>query len=405
MPTPDPTPLPRQLGEPAAPVPAEPAPTPSAVPEQTVWWHAPLGFAVFVGCLEAGEAVKTWLGLILPGNMLGLFLLLALLGTGAVPLRWVAGAARWLLWLLPLLFMPIFVYALHNRDFWVADRGAFAAVVALATVLLWAATGHLAQWTFRKTHALRSGRPGTHPVNLAEIVAGLPFIGWTVFWSGLTILVYFLCRRLFLRWRFPLLHPGFTGILTVTTILELTGRHYEQYYAATGWINWLLGPAVVAMAVPIFQLRRTVRASVGTLAAVLPFGLGVAVSSMVLGVAALHRAWPVVAGGALKSITSPVAYRLAVDAGVSVDAAMAGVLIAGMLGATVGPTVLHWLRIHDERAVGLALGCTSHGIGVARATEIGPTAGAYASLGMSGTAMLGAVVMPFALRWLAGHGG
>ena len=89
-------------------------------------------------------------GLILPGNILGLFLLLALLGTGAVPLRWVAGAARWLLWLLPLLFMPIFVYALHNRDFWVADRGLFAGVVAVATLLLWAAAGHLAQWTFRK---------------------------------------------------------------------------------------------------------------------------------------------------------------------------------------------------------------------------------------------------------------
>ena len=69
---------------------------------------------------------------------------------GWVPLRWVAGAARWLLWLLPLLFMPIFVYALHNRAFWVADRGLFAGMVAAATLLLWAATGHAAQWAFRK---------------------------------------------------------------------------------------------------------------------------------------------------------------------------------------------------------------------------------------------------------------
>ena len=239
----------------------------------------------------------------------------------------------------------------------------------------------------------------------ADATFDLPFLGALLGWSGLTILVYFLCRWLFLRVRFPLLHPGFTGILLVTILLEITGRHYEGYKAATEWINWLLGPAVVAMAVPIFQLRRTVRANSGTLAAVLPFGLGVAVSSMALGVAALHRAWPVIAGGTLKSITSPVAYRLALDAGVSVDAALAGTLIAGMLGATVGPSVLHWLRIRDERAVGLALGCTSHGIGVARAMEISQAAGAYASLGMSGTAMLGALVMPFVLRWLAGSGG
>ena len=239
-------------------------------------------------------------------------------------------------------------------------------------------------------------------MNPAAAALDLSFAGSLALWSGLTVVVYFLCRRLFLRTRFPLLHPGFTGILAVTAILELTGRHYEQFKAATEWINWLLGPAVVAMAVPIFQLRATVRANFGTLGTVLPFGLGVAVGSMALAVSALHRAWPVVAGGTLKSITSPVAYRLAVDAGVSVDAAMAGVLIAGMLGATVGPAVLHALRVRDERAVGLALGCTSHGIGVARAMEISPAAGAYASLGMSGTAMLGALVMPFVLRWLAG---
>ena len=91
-----------------------------------------------------------WLGLILPGNILGLFLLLTLLGTGVLPVRWVADAARWLLWLLPLLFMPIFVYALHNRDFWVTDHGLFAGTVAAATLLLWMATGHIAQWMLRK---------------------------------------------------------------------------------------------------------------------------------------------------------------------------------------------------------------------------------------------------------------
>ncbi len=150
MPTSDSASLPRRPGEPAAPVPAEPPPTPSEVPVPSAWWHALLGFAVLVGCLKAGETVKSSLGLILPGNILGLFLLLTLLGTGLLPLHWVASAARWLLWLLPLLFMPIFVYALHNREFWVADRGLFAGVVAAATLLLWAATGHLAQWILRK---------------------------------------------------------------------------------------------------------------------------------------------------------------------------------------------------------------------------------------------------------------
>ena len=136
-----------------SPTPAEPPPTPPPDAGQTLWWQVPVGFAVLVGCLETGEAVKRWLGLILPGNILGLFLLLTLLGTGVLPVRWVADAARWLLWLLPLLFMPIFVYALHNRDFWLADRGLFAGTVAAATLLLWMATGHIAQWMLRKKPA------------------------------------------------------------------------------------------------------------------------------------------------------------------------------------------------------------------------------------------------------------
>ena len=141
------------IPKPAAPAPETPAPTPTATADPAAWWHLPVGFAILVACLEAGEAVKWAGGLILPGNMLGLFLLLALLGTGAVPLRWVEGAARWLLWLLPLLFIPIFVYALRNPDFWLADHGAFAGVVALATCGLWLATGHPAQFLLRRQAA------------------------------------------------------------------------------------------------------------------------------------------------------------------------------------------------------------------------------------------------------------
>ena len=98
-------------------------------------------------------------------------------------------------------------------------------------------------------------------------------------WSALTILVYAGCRALFLRTRSPVLHPGFTGIVVMVVILELTGRRYAEFETSTAWINWLLGPAVVAMAVPIYQLRRVVRANRRTLAAVVPLGMAFAVLS------------------------------------------------------------------------------------------------------------------------------
>ena len=230
----------------------------------------------------------------------------------------------------------------------------------------------------------------------------MPAILPLLLWSGLTVAAYTLARWVFIRTRLPLLHPGFTGIVVMVVILELTGRRYAEFERATAWINWLLGPAVVAMAVPIFQLREVVRANRRTLAMVVPLGMVFAVSSTTGMLALFGRARPVVAAGALKSITSPVAYRLAADTGVPLDATLAGVLIAGMLGATLGPSALRWMRVRDERAVGLALGSSAHGIGVARAVEISRTAGAYASISMSGTAMLGALVLPYVLRWLAG---
>ena len=216
------------------------------------------------------------------------------------------------------------------------------------------------------------------------------------------MIVYAGSRWVFLRTRLPVLHPGFISIIGMVIILELTGRHYPEFKEGTAWINWLLGPAVVAMAVPIYQLRRVVRTNRRALAVVVPLGMAFAVLSTTGALALFGRARPVVAAGALKSITSPVAARLALDNHVPVDATLAGVLIAGMLGATLGPTALRWMRVDDERAVGLALGSSAHGIGVARAVEISRTAGAFASISMSGTAMLGALVLPYVLRWIAG---
>jgi putative effector of murein hydrolase len=221
-------------------------------------------------------------------------------------------------------------------------------------------------------------------------------------WSALTFVVYAFCRWLFARTHFPLLHPGLSSILTMVAILHFTGHTFETYWKETSWINWFLGPAVVAMAVPIFQLRQVVRENLRVLAIVIPAGLGVAASSTMLLLWSIGLPKPQIVAGALKSVTSPVAYRLAVDASVPVDAVMAGVLIAGMSGATLGPAILRALRVRDPRAVGIALGCGSHGIGVARAVEMGEATGAFASLGMSGTAMVAALVLPYALRRMMG---
>lgn len=142
-------PLPRPDAPPlAAPAPGRPDPL-ETEPAGTRRHLLP-GFAVLVACLLAGGWLKNALGLILPGNILGLFILLALLLTGAVPLRWVESAARLLLWLLPFLFLPIFILAMRDHAFWAVQGRALCGAVVLGTVLLWGFVGHLSQWMLGK---------------------------------------------------------------------------------------------------------------------------------------------------------------------------------------------------------------------------------------------------------------
>lgn len=133
----------------AAPAPGQPEPL-AAESLESRRYLLP-GFAVLVACLFAGNWLKSTFGLILPGNILGLFLLLALLLTGMVPLKWVEPAARLLLWLLPLLFLPIFVLAMRDHTFWAVQGRALCGAVVLGTIVLWAFVGHLSQGLLSRT--------------------------------------------------------------------------------------------------------------------------------------------------------------------------------------------------------------------------------------------------------------
>lgn len=227
--------------------------------------------------------------------------------------------------------------------------------------------------------------------------------GGIVLWSASTVAAFFLARAIFLRTRFPLFHPAALSLALLVAAMELSGHPYAAYRRETGWLSWLLGPAVVAMAAPVYRLRKLLWEQRIALSVTVAAGLAAGFISMAAALWALGATREVIEAGTLKSITSPVAYAIARDAGVRPEVAVVGVLFAGILGATVGPLVLQrMLGVRDARALGLALGCGSHGIGVARALEVDETAGAFASLGMSGTAMLGAVALPFALRWVFG---
>jgi putative effector of murein hydrolase len=213
-------------------------------------------------------------------------------------------------------------------------------------------------------------------------------------WSSVTIAVFVGARGLFLRTKFPLFHPVLISTLILIAIVEFSGRHYADYAQGTQWMGWILGPGVVAMAVPVYRLRATIFARIGVLLTIIlsTMAFSIATTSGLLALFGAGRA--IVVSLSVKAVTAAVAMAIARDAHALPVVAGVGAMFAAVLGSAVGPWILQRARINDPRAVGLALGCGSHTVGTARAFELGEEQGTFASVGLSLTTLAAALICP-----------
>lgn len=200
-------------------------------------------------------------------------------------------------------------------------------------------------------------------------------------WLALTLLAYALALLAGRRWRGPLLNPTLLSTVTLVAALLLSGVPYREYAADTRPITALLGPAVTALAVPLYTLRALLRRQWRALLLGSVSGTALAVGVLLLVGMTLPSA---AAEGALMTapVTSPVALELARLRGAPEALAAVLAISSGLLGATVLPGWLRLLGVRDPLARGLAVGSVSHGIGTARAREEGELAGAASSLAM-----------------------
>jgi putative effector of murein hydrolase len=213
-------------------------------------------------------------------------------------------------------------------------------------------------------------------------------------WSSMTIIVFVATRWLFLRTKFPLLHPVLVSTLALIALVEFTGRHYLDYAQGTQWLGWILGPGVVAMAVPVYRLRALILARAGVLLFVVLSALVFSLATTAGMLALCGAGRGIIQSLSLKGVTAAVAMAIARDAHALPIVAGVGAMFAAVLGAAIGPWVLQRAGIIDPRAVGLALGCGSHSVGTARAFELGEEHGTFASVGLSLTTLAAALICP-----------
>ena len=217
-------------------------------------------------------------------------------------------------------------------------------------------------------------------------------------WLTTTILIYCLCDRVSAALkRTPLANPVLMSMCLVGVLVRATGTRYATYFDGAQFIHFLLGPATVALGIPLYQHRRLVLRSMLPMACALVAGSVTALVSAVV-IARLLGASPmIVVSIAPKSVTAAVA--MGISARLGGDAALTAVLVilTGILGAIIVTPLMNLLRITDKRARGFAAGLAAHGIGTARAFQVDPLAGTFAGIAMGLNALLTAVILPFLL--------
>lgn len=218
-------------------------------------------------------------------------------------------------------------------------------------------------------------------------------------WLTLTLIAYGLGDALFQRTgRMPLANPVLVAVILLAALLLATGTPYAVYFEGAQFVHFLLGPATVALAVPLWAQRARLKRAVLPVAAALLAGSLTAVASALAIARALGVDAATLAALAPKGTTAPVAIGIAERLGGSPTLAAVLVLLTGITGALVVTPLFNALGIRDWRARGLAVGTAAHGIGTARALQVHPTAGAFAAIGMGLNAILTALLAPLVLR-------
>ena len=173
--------------------------------------------------------------------------------------------------------------------------------------------------------------------------------------------------------------------------------HYQHYFVNVQLIHFLLGPATVALAVPLFRQRRKLRqAALPIVGVICGSAAGVFTAVAICVVAGIDVA--LTASLSTKSITAPVAMGIAEKIGGAPSLAAVFAVLTGMIGAAFGPWLLTKCRVQSPLERGLAMGTTSHGQGTARILQENEQAGAFAGLGMGLTALGMAVLLPLLAR-------
>ena len=214
-------------------------------------------------------------------------------------------------------------------------------------------------------------------------------------WLTATMLAYIAGHWLYRKsGENPLVNSVAIAVIVLIALLWATDTDYTRYFDGAQFVHFMLGPAVVALAVPLYENRRKVRRTILPIVLALLAGSTTAVVSAVGIAGALGASMETVTSLAPKSVTSPIAMGIAERIGGLPSLTAGLVIITGILGATIGTPLFNAMGVKDWRARGFAMGVTAHGIGTARAFQVNEIAGTFAAIALGLNGVVTAILVP-----------
>lgn len=200
--------------------------------------------------------------------------------------------------------------------------------------------------------------------------------------------------------RNPLANPVVIAAGLLIVLLVATGTTYQTYFEGAQFVHFLLGPATVALGLPLWRNRAAVRRNLLPMLAALAAGSLTAIGSAVAVAWLFGAPGPILASVAAKSVTAPIAMALTESIGGIPALAAVLVVLTGILGSVIVTPLMNALGIRDFAARGFAVGIASHGIGTARAFQVSEEAGTFAGIAMGLNGALTAVVFAILVLFL-----
>lgn len=195
-------------------------------------------------------------------------------------------------------------------------------------------------------------------------------------------------------------NPLLLGSLFVVLFLRLTGIPYPDYQASAGPVSWLLLPATVSLAVPLYEQWEALRKNAAAILSGIAAGVLVSVGAILVLAWAFHMDRAAAVSLLPKSVTTAIGSDVSGELGGIPALTTSIIILTGVFGNLTAQAVCRWFRVTDPVAKGVGIGSAAHAIGTTRALELGPVEGAMSSLSIAVAGILTALLCPLAANLL-----